>query len=50
LDKTHNTKNEPVISKDTSQATVRVIRTNEEVMIARSVGRILALTDKEIVK
>jgi acetate kinase len=30
-----------VISTDASQATVRVIRTDEELMIARSVGRIL---------
>jgi acetate kinase len=30
-----------VISTDASRATVRVIRTGEELMIARSVGRIL---------
>jgi len=32
-----------VISTDASRATVRVIRTDEELMIARSVGRILAI-------
>ena len=32
------------ISTDTSRATVRVIRTDEELMIARSVCRILGLS------
>jgi acetate kinase len=41
LNKTRNAKNAAVISTDASQATVRVIRTDEELMIARSVGRIL---------
>ncbi len=43
LDETRNAKNEAVISSDTSPATVRVIHTDEEVMIARSVCRILGI-------
>jgi acetate kinase len=43
LDRRRNTKNAGVISTDASQATVRVIRTDEELMIARSVGRVLGL-------
>jgi acetate kinase len=41
LNKAKNARNAPVISTDASQATVRVIRTDEELMIARSVCRIL---------
>jgi acetate kinase len=41
LNETRNAENAGVISTDASQATVRVIRTDEELMIARSVGRIL---------
>ncbi|MBP3960291.1 acetate/propionate family kinase [Gemmata sp. G18] len=37
-----NTASAPVISPDGSSATVRVIRTNEEAMIARTVVRLLA--------
>jgi acetate kinase len=37
LDKTKNIKNEAVISTNASKASVRVIKTNEELMIARSV-------------
>lgn len=37
LDETKNIKNEAVISTDGSKASVRVIKTNEELMIARSV-------------
>jgi acetate kinase len=37
LDKTQNTKNGGVISNDASKISVRVIKTNEELMIARSV-------------
>ncbi len=41
LDKTRNAKTATVISKDSSRVTVRVIRTDEELMIARSVSRVL---------
>ncbi|MGD0744538.1 MAG: acetate/propionate family kinase [Verrucomicrobiota bacterium] len=41
LNKTRNTQNAAVISTEGSRATVRVIRTDEELMIARSVCRIL---------
>jgi acetate kinase len=41
LDKTQNTKNGGVISNDASKTSVRVIKTNEELMIARSVCTIL---------
>ena len=43
LDETRNAKNAAVISTDASRATVRVIRTDEELMIARSVCRALGL-------
>jgi len=43
LDKTRNAKTAAVISKNSSRVTVRVIRTDEELMIARSVGRVLGL-------
>ena len=39
LDESRNAKSEGVISADDSRVTVRVIRTNEELMIARSVLR-----------
>ncbi len=39
LDKTRNAKSAAVISKNSSRVTVRVIRTDEELMIARSVLR-----------
>jgi len=42
LDPDRNTANAPIISTDTSMAVVRVIRTDEEWMIAQSVGRLLA--------
>jgi acetate kinase len=41
LDEQRNASNTGVISTDASRATVRVIRTDEDLMIARSVGRIL---------
>ena len=41
LDKAQNARNAPLISKDTGRVAVRVIRTDEELMIARSVGRAL---------
>ncbi|EGF24373.1 Acetate and butyrate kinase [Rhodopirellula baltica WH47] len=36
-----NSRSEAVISSDSSPATVRVIRTDEELMIARSVYQII---------
>jgi acetate kinase len=41
LNESHNAKNAAVISTNSSRVTVRVIRTDEELMIARSVCRIL---------
>src|SRR6266478_3091678 len=43
LDETRNNGHAPVISAEASPVTVRVIRTNEEVMIAKAVCRILGL-------
>jgi acetate kinase len=43
LDASRNRKNEPVISRDGSPVTVRVIRTDEELIIAKTVCRILEL-------
>ena len=43
VSKTHNAKTAAVISTDASRVKVRVIRTDEELMIARSVGRVLGL-------
>jgi acetate kinase len=43
LNEARNAENAAVISTDASRATVRVIRTDEELMIARSVCRILGL-------
>jgi acetate kinase len=37
-----------VISKNSSRVTVRVIRTDEELMIARSVGRVLGLSGGKV--
>lgn len=47
LNQPRNAANESVISTDDSRATVRVIRTDEELMIAKSVFRILGLGDKK---
>jgi acetate kinase len=41
LNESHNAESAAVISTDTSRVTVRVIRTDEELMIARSVCRLL---------
>jgi acetate kinase len=41
LDEARNAASAPVISTDASPATVRVIRTDEELMIARAVRRLL---------
>jgi len=46
LDKSRNAKTAAVISKNSSRVTVRVIRTDEELMIARSVVRVLSLRCK----
>jgi acetate kinase len=43
LDEPRNAGNADVISTDASPATIRIIHTNEELMIARSVTRILTL-------
>jgi acetate kinase len=43
LDKARNKRNAAIISSDAGRVTVRVIRTDEELMIARSVCRILKL-------
>ncbi len=48
LDETRNKADAPVISVDGSPATVRVIRTNEEVMIAKAVCRVLDLATEII--
>jgi acetate kinase len=43
LNETRNAKGAPLISPDAGRVTVRVIRTDEELMIARSVTRLLSL-------
>jgi acetate kinase len=43
LNESRNVENAAVISTDTSRVQVRVIRTDEELMIARSVARILSM-------
>jgi acetate kinase len=43
LNQKHNAKNAPLISLDADRVKVRVIRTDEELMIARSVSRVLKL-------
>ena len=43
LDQTRNAANAPLISADAGRAKVRIIRTDEELMIARSVTRVLEL-------
>ena len=47
LDDARNQGNEAVISTDTSRVTVRIIPTDEELMIARSVSRVLGLATPE---
>ena len=42
LNQAHNARNAPLISPDAGRVSVRIIRTDEELMIARSVCRILA--------
>jgi acetate kinase len=48
LDKSRNAKTAAVISKNSSRVMVRVIRTDEELMIARSVGRMLGLSGGKV--
>jgi len=43
LEERQNIANAPIISKDTAQAVVRVIHTDEELMIAKTVSQILNL-------
>jgi acetate kinase len=43
LNQRRNSKNAPLISPDAARVKVRVIRTDEELMIARSVTRVLEL-------
>jgi acetate kinase len=43
LNETRNAKSAPLISPDADRVAVRVIRTDEELMIARSVTRLLSL-------
>jgi acetate kinase len=43
LDQRRNAKHAPLISPDSGRVKVRVIRTDEELMIARSVARTLTL-------
>jgi acetate kinase len=44
LDRRQNAKNAPLISRDAGRVKVRVIRTDEELMIARSVMRVLRIS------
>jgi acetate kinase len=50
LDRKRNAKNAPLISPDASRVKVRVIATDEELMIARSVTRILRLGSRGTAK
>ena len=48
LDQERNATNAPLISSDNHRVKVRVLRTDEELMIARSVGRVLAWNDNAV--
>jgi len=48
LDQKRNAENAPLISSDTGRVKVRVIRTDEEIVIARSVIRLLNLGDLKL--
>ena len=50
LDRKRNAKNAPVISTPGSRVKVRVIHTNEELMIARSVARLIRLKSGSLTK
>ena len=47
IDEKRNTENEDIISTGKSKVTVRVIKTNEELMIAKSVCSFLNIPDKK---
>jgi len=47
LDKTQNGASAPLISADTGHVAVRVMHTNEELMIAKSVARVLGLGSQQ---
>jgi acetate kinase len=47
LSEQRNTSNAPLISTDDGRVAVRVIRTDEELMIARSVMRVLGLSEQK---
>jgi acetate kinase len=47
IDRARNARNAPLISADTGRVTVRVIHTDEELMIAKSVTRLLHLGSKK---
>jgi acetate kinase len=47
LDAERNAQNAPIISPEHGSVTVRVVRTNEELMIARAVDRILRARDRD---
>jgi acetate kinase len=47
LDRDRNSRNGPVVSKDGGRAIVRVIRTDEEIQIAKSVWSLMAATTRE---
>jgi acetate kinase len=47
LDPDRNEWNAPVISSEHSRVTVRVLRTNEELMIAKAVYRIVRAQDRD---
>ena len=49
LDEIRNVADEPVISADSSRATVRVIRTDEDIVIAKAVFRILGESEEPCV-
>lgn len=46
LDEIKNRRNEPIISTDTSEVKVHVIKTNEELMIAKLVCDLLHYSEK----
>jgi len=48
LDEARNTENASLISTDGGRVAVRVIRTDEELMIARSVSRVLGLGAQKV--
>ncbi len=48
MDARRNSKNNPVISKENGRVTVRVIHTDEELMIARSVIRIISAEKRPV--